>query len=69
MAPAVGIDHDRVPAFVVAAMDDEPGRAGLSHFPESDLLLALHAITGRRSTVHGQDSEDHMDAPGKQTSC
>jgi hypothetical protein len=30
------------PNFVVGAIGDEPGRVGLAHFSERDLLLALH---------------------------
>jgi hypothetical protein len=42
ITPALGADDDRVRALVVTAIDDEPGRARLPHFPESDLLLPWH---------------------------
>jgi hypothetical protein len=29
-------------AVIVGTVDHEPGNAGLAHFPEGDLLLALH---------------------------
>jgi hypothetical protein len=32
ITPALGVDDDRVRALVVAAIDEEPGRAGLPHF-------------------------------------
>jgi hypothetical protein len=35
--------HDRMNAFVVAAKDLQPARAGLPHFPEGDLLFVWHA--------------------------
>jgi hypothetical protein len=41
IAPA-GVDHDWVPALIIGAIDDEPGRAGLPHFSEGNLSLALH---------------------------
>jgi hypothetical protein len=44
IAPAIGIYDDRVSASIVAAIDQQPARAGLPHFPESDLLLALHSV-------------------------
>ena len=39
---------------IVAAIDQEPARAGLLHFPESDLLLALHSIPAAERWVIGQ---------------
>ena len=42
ISPAAGVDHDGVRALVVGATDDEPGRTGLPHFSDGDLLLALH---------------------------
>jgi hypothetical protein len=38
--PSAGVDHDWMRALVIAAVDDEPGRARLAHFPESDFPLA-----------------------------
>ncbi len=40
ITPAIGIDHDGVRAPVVAAVDEQPARAGRPHFPESDFLFA-----------------------------
>jgi hypothetical protein len=42
IGPAVGIDHNGMRAFVVAAVDDEPDRAGFAHFAQCDFLLACH---------------------------
>jgi hypothetical protein len=42
IARAGGVDHDGVRAFVVGAIDDEPGRAGLPHFGDGNLSRALH---------------------------
>jgi hypothetical protein len=42
IAPAGGIHDDRMRARVVAAVDQEPGRAGPPHFPECDFPFALH---------------------------
>jgi hypothetical protein len=44
IAPVIGIHDNGMSAFVVAAKDVQPARAGLPHFPESDLLLALHSV-------------------------
>ena len=42
--PLGGIYHDRMRAFEVAAVDDQPARAVVRpHFPEGDFLLALHS--------------------------
>jgi hypothetical protein len=38
--PAIGVDHDRMRAFVIGAIDEKPGGARRSHFPESDFLFA-----------------------------
>ena len=54
IAPLIGIDDDRVSAFVVAAKDLQSARAGLPHFPESDLLLALHSVPAAGRSVIGQ---------------
>jgi hypothetical protein len=62
---AVGVGRGRVAAPVVAAIDDEPGRARLPHFSERDLLLALYRSaysTGRGKTpITSQQvaTEDH----------
>jgi hypothetical protein len=42
IAPAAGVDHDGMRALIVGAIDDEPGGAGLPHFSEGYLLLAVH---------------------------
>jgi hypothetical protein len=54
IAPMMGIDDDRVSAFVVAAKDLQSARAGLPHFPESDLLLALHSVPAAGRSMIGQ---------------
>jgi hypothetical protein len=41
VTPAAGVDQDGMRTPAIAAVDDEPGRAGLSHFPERDFLSAL----------------------------
>ena len=45
--PADRINHDRVRAFVVTAIDQEPRRTGRPHFPEGDFLFA-HGLLTRR---------------------
>jgi hypothetical protein len=42
IAPAIGIHDDRMRALVIGAIDEQPARAGLPHFPEGDFLVALH---------------------------
>jgi hypothetical protein len=42
IGPAIGSDLDRMGAFVVAAVDQQPARAGVAHFSKSDFLLACH---------------------------
>lgn len=42
LGPAVSVDHNRMPTFVVAAEHPQPARAGLPHLSEGDLLLARH---------------------------
>jgi hypothetical protein len=54
IAPAIGIHDDRVSASIVAAIDQQSARAGLPHFPESDLLLALHSVPAAGRWVIGQ---------------
>jgi hypothetical protein len=34
IGPAMSLDHDGMRALVIAAINDEPGRAGLPHFSE-----------------------------------
>jgi hypothetical protein len=47
--PAPGVDHERMGAPVVAAVDEKPGWSRRSHFPEGNFLFALHvAIEARR---------------------
>jgi hypothetical protein len=38
----------------IAEIDQQPARAGLPHFPESDLLLALHSVPAAGRWVIGQ---------------
>jgi hypothetical protein len=38
--PWGGVDRYRMGAFIVAAVDKQPARAGRPHFPEGDFLLA-----------------------------
>jgi len=38
--PGGGVDHYRMRALVVATVNQQPARAGLPHFPESDFLFA-----------------------------
>ena len=40
ISPLAGIDDDEMRAFVIAAIDEKPGRAGLPHFLEGDFLSA-----------------------------
>jgi len=42
IGPTVSVDHDRMRTVIIAAVDDEPGRAGLAHFADRDFLLAWH---------------------------
>jgi hypothetical protein len=51
IGPLVGVDRDVVRALVVSAIDEEPGRAGGPHFPESDFLLALHGAHCARGLI------------------
>ena len=45
IAPWLGIHDNRVRAFEVAAVDDQPGRAVAGpHFPEGDFLDLLHRL-------------------------
>jgi hypothetical protein len=41
IGPAASLDHDRMRTVIIAAVD-EPGRAGLAHFPDGDFLFAWH---------------------------
>ena len=51
--PAYKVDHDRVRAFVIAAIDQKPGRAGFPHFAEGDFLLP-HALLKRGRDASGK---------------
>jgi hypothetical protein len=53
IAPASGIHDDRMRALVIGAIDEQPARAGLPHFPESD-LLALRSVPAAGRWVIGQ---------------
>jgi hypothetical protein len=57
IAPAAGVDHDRMRALVVGAVDDEPGRAGLPHFSEGDLLRALYRMVAPAPRVEAMCKE------------
>jgi hypothetical protein len=62
LGPAVGVDQDRMPAFVVAAEHIQPARAGLPHLTEGDCLLAWHPrnlprITSGLNTPSGRLTE------------
>jgi hypothetical protein len=39
IGPAIGVDHDRMRAFVIGAVDEKSSRAGSPHFAESDFLF------------------------------
>ena len=56
ISPAAGIDHNGMSALVVAAIDQEPGRAGFAHFAEGHLLLA-HALLKRSRDASGKPLE------------
>ena len=43
VTPLAGVDHDGMSALVIGTVHNEPGRAGLAHLPEGDLLFAMHA--------------------------
>jgi hypothetical protein len=49
--PLAGVDRDRMGAAKVLAIDQQPGRAGLPHFPESDFLFT-HADPRHWSMAH-----------------
>jgi hypothetical protein len=49
--PAASVDHDRMRAFVIAAVDDEPGRARLAHLSDGDFLSARHEQRSKRTRV------------------
>jgi hypothetical protein len=51
IGPAIGIDDDRMRTPVIAAVDQKPGRAGLPHFPDRDLLGACHKQSSERARV------------------
>ena len=42
IVPTASLDHDRMRIVIIAAIDDEPGRAGLPHFSDRDFLFAWH---------------------------
>ena len=44
---------DRVCAFVIAAIDQEPSRTGRPHFPEGDFLFT-HALLKRGRDASGK---------------
>jgi hypothetical protein len=45
VTPTASVDHDRMRALVIAAVDDESARAGLAHFTERYFLLARHRLS------------------------
>jgi len=51
--PAYRVNHDRVRAFIIATINQEPGRADLSHFAECDFLLP-HALLKRGRDASGK---------------
>jgi len=51
--PAYRVNHDRVRAFIIATINQEPGRADLSHFAEGDFLLP-HALLKRGRDASGK---------------
>jgi len=50
--PLAGIDHYRMRALVVAAVDEKPGRARRPHFPESDFRFAWHGCNFAKNRPH-----------------
>jgi hypothetical protein len=56
IGPTIGVDHDRMRAFVIGAVDEKPGRAGLPHFAESDFLFT-HASPRRWNMAYQSAAE------------
>lgn len=52
IAPRGGVDHDRVRAFEIGAIDDQPVRAVVGpHFTKGDLLFSWHYRRVRPSKI------------------
>jgi len=51
IGPAASVGRDRLRAVIIAVIGDEPGRAGLPHFSNGDLLSARHEPRSKRTRV------------------
>src|SRR4051812_21709634 len=51
IAPSAGVDHDGMRALVIGTVNNEPGRAGLAHFPEGDFLFGWRACNSAKKSA------------------